>query len=154
MTGKILGPQHGKYDKFIALIRAFIFCEENKGLIYNWNLLFQRSAHFQTHCSMQQFKPLVFKYHRDLHFFQENQRFQNKIIEYAHNWQHELLKTFMISSADHTYHQCRRESLVLYNKPFNTLWFTVITPDIVSYQHKWEQPSQNGSYGPACKREK
>ncbi len=35
-------------------------------------------------------RPLVFKYQRDLYFFPENQRFKNKMIDYAHHWQ--LLK--------------------------------------------------------------
>jgi hypothetical protein len=42
----------GKSDEIIALLWSVdFFCDENKGLIENWNLLYQLS----TLCSMQQF---------------------------------------------------------------------------------------------------
>ncbi len=52
----------------------------------NWNLLFQRSAHFLN--TLMQQVTIVFIYQRDLYYFPENQRFKNKMIDYAHHCHH------------------------------------------------------------------
>ncbi len=120
-----------RWNRRFTLKRWFL-CYESKGLIVNGTFYFN-GALFLKQCSMQQ----VIISQQVLYFSPENQRFKNKIIDYAHRWSKLVFSDTFLEIFGHR---------VLFWVGFSfTKWFGTAFREYISIFCRTERNSELGS---------